>query len=484
MAASYPLLDHLLRRAGFGASPSDLALFAPLAYVRAVDRLIGYQSIPDEVDSRIGTPGYLGTTSAGPFLPNTVINDARQRWLFRMVHSERPLQEKMTLFWHNYFATGFSKIAGAVLPNHATRLMAAKASEDSQQQRGQIEMFRDHAIGNFRQLLTAVAQDPAMLIWLDGNTNTKARPQENFGRELMELFTRGIDYYTESDVYAAARVFTGWNLQTSGPARDPNTTFRFIYRPEQHDTGAKTFSFPVYGKSDKTIPARSAGGGMQDGLDLIAALASHPETARRLATKLYEFFVSETNPPSARFIDMLAAEYLHVDTAIAPVLRTLFVSTEFRSSSCFFTRYSWPVEFVVRAIKETGWNGFSAGSALSPLISMNQQLFDPPDVAGWSLGKSWFSTGATLARMNFASALAANQKFKLATAAVGARSSPQAVLDFLLTQLTPALDSRTYGDLAAYAAGGGPWTGSDAQLQAKASGLAHLIVGSPQYQVT
>src|SRR6185503_8705880 len=203
---------------------TDLATFAPLAYVRAVDRLILYQLIPDTVDSRISTPGYLGTTSAGPFLPNTVINDARQRWLFRMLHSERPLQEKMTLFWHNYFATGFTKISGAVGPARATRLMAAKASEDSQKQRGQIEMFRDNALGNFRELLVAVAQDPAMLYWLDGNTNTKARPQENFGRELMELFTRGVGTFTESAVYAAARVFTGWNLQ--GDARIINGPFR------------------------------------------------------------------------------------------------------------------------------------------------------------------------------------------------------------------------------------------------------------------
>jgi uncharacterized protein (DUF1800 family) len=484
MAASYPLLDHLLRRSGFGASPSDLATFGPLAYVRAVDRLILYQLIPDTVDSHIGTPGYLGTTSAGPFSPNTVINDARQRWLFRMLHSERPLQEKMTLFWHNYFATGFSKISGAVGPTRATRLMAAKAEDDPQKQRGQIELFRDNALGNFRELLIAVAQDPAMLIWLDGNTNTKTKPQENFGRELMELFTRGVGYYTESDVYAAARVFTGWNLQTSGGPADANVSYQFVYRPEAHETSAKTFSFPIYRGGDRTIPARSASGGMQDGLDLIAALASHPETARRLVTKLYEFFVSETNPPEPRFIDALAAEYLGNDTAIAPVLRTLFLSTEFRSFSCFFTRYSWPVEFVVRAMKETGWTGFSAGSTLSPLINMNQELFDPPDVAGWSLGQSWFCTGATLARMNFASTLAANQKIRLATAAAEARNSPQAVLDFLLTRLTPALDNRTYGDLASYAAGGSPWTGSDAQLQAKASGLAHLIVGSPEYQVT
>src|SRR5438132_468094 len=114
MASGNPLLDHLLRRAGFGASPNDLATFASLSYSQAVSRLIDYESIPDTVDSLIGASGFAGTTSTGPFSPNTVINDARQRWLFRMLHSDRSLQEKMTLFWHNYFATGFSKIASSV----------------------------------------------------------------------------------------------------------------------------------------------------------------------------------------------------------------------------------------------------------------------------------------------------------------------------------------------------------------------------------
>src|SRR5262245_25258283 len=148
-----PLIEHLLRRAGFGASPADRAAFTLRSYSVAVDRLINYQAIPDTVDSHIGATGYVGTTSNGPFQPNTVITDARQRWLFRMLHSDRPLQEKMTLFWHNYFATGFTKISGAVRANHATRLLAAKPSEDPQQQRGQIELFRDNALGNFRELL-------------------------------------------------------------------------------------------------------------------------------------------------------------------------------------------------------------------------------------------------------------------------------------------------------------------------------------------
>src|SRR5215831_2345598 len=284
---SDPLIQHLLRRAGFGARPDELATYGNLGYAAAVDRLVNYTTIPDAVDANIGQAGYLGTTSNGQLSPNTVPNDARQRWVFRMTHSDRPLQEKMTLFWHNYFATGFSKISGVVKSVDATRLMAAKASEDPVQQRGQIELFRDNALGNFRDLLVAVAKDPAMLIWLDGDTNTKAQPQENFGRELMELFSRGVGYYTESDVYAAARVFTGWNLNRSGDPKDPNTSFSFIYKADQHETSAKTFSFPIYPNGGQTIPARGASAGMQDGLDLITALASHPETARRLATKLF-----------------------------------------------------------------------------------------------------------------------------------------------------------------------------------------------------
>ena len=221
---------------------------------------------------------------------------------------------------------------------------------------------------------------------------------------------------------------------------------------------------------------------MQDGLDLITALASHPETARRLATKLYAFFVSETATPDPGFIDELATVYLQSGTAIKPVLQRLFTSPQFQDPSIFFTRYSWPVEFVVRAMKETGWTGFSVGSALSPLVNMGQQLLEPPSVAGWALGQSWFSTGAMLARMNFASTLAANQKFNLATAAAGARSSPQALVDYLLTRLTPADLDAVYADLLNYASAGLTWTGSDAQLQAKAPGLAHLILGSPEYQ--
>jgi len=477
-------IEHLLRRAGFGGSADDLNAFGSVSYSAAVDRLVNYERFADDVDDKIGQPGYVGTTSNGRFTPDTVVNDARQRWLFRMLHTSRPLQEKMALFWHNYFATGYSKVSGAVGPDDGTRLMAAKASSDPQGQKGQIDLFREKPLGSVRDLLVAVAQDPAMLIWLDGNTNTKTRPQENFGRELMELFSRGVGFYTESDVYAAARVFTGWNLQivrTAVPGSVATTSYKFVYRPENHETTEKTFSFPIYGAGQNTIPARSATDGMQDGLDLINALSVHQETARRLITKLWNFFVSETEAPSSSTIDALATIYRQNDTNIRPVVQTILMSPEFLDTRSYYSRYSWPVEYVIKSLKETGWTGFSLGTTLGPLANMGQQLFEPPDVAGWTLGQGWFSSGMMLARMNFAATLASNQKFRLAAAAATAKASPQALVSYMLDRLSPANADVLYSDLLAYASSAA-WTGSDAQMQTKASGLAHLILGSAEYQ--
>jgi uncharacterized protein (DUF1800 family) len=478
-------IEHLLRRAGFGASADDLGAYGSMSYTAAVDRLVAYERMPDDVDGKIGQAGYVGTTSNGPFSPNTVINDARQRWLFRMLHTNRPLQEKMTVFWHNYFATGYTKVSGAVGPDDGTRLMAAKPADDPLEQKGQIELFREKALSNLRDILIAVAQDPAMLIWLDGDTNTKRNPQENFGRELMELFSRGVGFYTESDVYAAARVFTGWNLQISrgGAPGNPNAlAYKFIYRPENHETAAKTFSFPIYSDGGSTIPSRAASDGLQDGIDLISALAAHPETARRLVAKLYGFFVSETATPSSATIDQLATVYRQTGGNIRAVVQSILLSQDFSDTTAFFTRYSWPVEYVIRSLKEAGWTGFSLGTTLTPLVNMGQQLFEPPDVAGWTLGQGWFSTGMMLARMNFASTLSSNQKFRLATAAASAKQSPQALVNYLLTRMKPASLNSMYSDLVVYASSGAAWTGSDAQVQTKAAGLAHLILGSAEYQ--
>ena len=479
-------IEHLLRRAGFGARPDEIDTYRALSLTGAISRLINYEQIPDDVDSKIGQSGYVQVTARGnaaPFSPPANILDAQQRWLFRMVHSDRPLQEKMTLFWHNHFATAYSKVQGTFGGTEGARYMAAKRSEDPGRVRGQIEMLRDNALGNFRDLLVEIAKDTAMLVWLDGRTNTRARPQENFGREVMELFTMGVGHYTEADVYAAARVFTGWNLQRPGVAADGSQHYDFIYNAGQHDTAAKTFSFAIYPDGGTTIPARSAAEGMQDGLDFIDALAASPNTARYLAAKLYRFFVSEFGDVSESFVSRIAAAYLRSRYDMKWVMREVLLSPEFWDSGSYFSRYASPVEFVVRALKDVGWTGFSVNQALAPLSSMGMTLYEPPDVAGWDWGQSWFSTGAMLARMNFGSVLAANQRFRLATAAIPHQASADTLLSFVLDSMrTPPLDSAIVAELSGYLRATGAWTGSAAQLQQKVPGLVHLVASTAEYQ--
>ena len=471
---------------GFGASPQDLAYWAGSDIGLVIDRLLNYETQPTDIDTKIGDAAYVGitTTSGRPFSPNTAINDARQRWLFRMVHSPRPLEEKMALFWHNHFATAYSKVAGAVGQERATRAMDNDPGSLAGSPPGQIQLFRQHATGNFRDLLIAVSKDAAMIYWLDMQLNTRTRPQENFGREIMELFTMGIGNYTEQDVYAAARVFTGFNWQLVGARADVNNSYyTYAYRPNDHDTNAKEFTFAIYPDGNRVIPARAAAQGEQDAVDLITALARHPATASRLATKLYKFFINETGEPDAAVINALAQSYLSSGTNIKATLRTLFNSSAFRSPDSLFQRYSWPVEFVVRAIKETGWNGYSINSAITPLSNMGQNLYEPPDVNGWELGPGWFSTSSMLTRMNFSSSLAANQRFNLARDAQPYRQSPEHLLEYMLARFpTMGFNAGAATAMMDYLRSGNGWTGTDPQLQQRVPGLTRLIVGSGEYQ--
>jgi uncharacterized protein (DUF1800 family) len=472
------MLEHILRRLGFGISPSELAAFAGMSASAVIDRLLNYETAIDnsQLDRAIGSADFVGvTTSSGqPFSPNTLINDARQRWLFRMVHSQRPLEEKMALFWHNHFATGYTKVAGVVGTIHATKMMDADPFIFGQQFKGQIHLFREMATASFRDLLIAVAKDPAMLVWLDGRTNTKAKPQENFGREIMELFTIGLGNYTEQDVYAAARVFTGWNMTLIGNRDDQVASYyQYQFQSGNHDTAAKEFTFPIYPDGGRVIPARAASPGEQDGIDLITALA----------TKLYKFVVNETTEPDPSMISAMAQSYLSSNYSIKSMLRTLVSSSAFTSSANYFQRYSWPVEYVVRAIKETGFSGFSVNSAITPLLNMGQQLYEPPDVNGWELGPGWFSTASMLSRMNFSSTLAQNQKFNLARDAQPYKASPDRVLEYMLSRFqTIGFDSTGTTALQQYLRSGSGWTGTDAQLQTRVPGLTRLIVGSGEYQ--
>lgn len=476
------MIEHILRRIGFGASSAEQAAAAGLTPRSLVDTLLDYERVPDDVDTNIDKPGFVGVTARGRFSPNTVINDARQRELFRMIHSRRPLQEKMALFWHNYFSTAYSKVALAFGPAHAAKMIAGKHGEIAGNQRGQYELFRQMGTGRFRDLLVEVARDPAMLEWLDGRRNTRQGPQENFAREIMELFTIGVGNFVESDVYAAARAFTGWGLRLSGDAANPDTSYyEFAYNEDDHDIDAKTFTFAIYPDGGRTIPARPPADGMRDGLDLIAALARHPATAHRLATRLYGYFVTDVIPPNSQHVGELANTLMQNDFNIKAVLRRLLTSDYFLNSE--FLRYSWPLEYVVRAIKETGWSGLSVDTAHTPLVNMGQLLYEPPDVNGWALGSQWFTTASILARMNFASTLMANQWFNLGRELAPYRDSPDRILDYVLRRFTYAPMPRdAHIAMVEYAHAGGVWNGSDDQLNAKGAGLARLIVAAPEYQ--
>ena len=476
------VLEHVLRRIGFGASPTEVARFAGQPIGSVIDTLLNYEQAPDDVDDNIFKPEFVSVTTRGQFAPNTVINDARQRELFRMVHSGRPLQEKMALFWHNHFATAYTKVAGTFGTVHGAKMMAGRPDQVAGAQPGQYQLFRRFATGIFRELLVEVSRDPAMLVWLDGRNNTAQRPQENFGREILELFTIGIGQYTEADVKAAARVFTGWGLVLAGDRTTPETAYyQFSFNGAAHDATAKEFTFAIYPDGRRVIPARPAAQGMQDGLELIAALARHPATAHRLVEKLYRYFISETGTPDARVISQLANTYMQTDGNMNAVLRALFSSEAFLAAE--YQRYSWPLEFVVRSIKETGWRGLSVDAAITPLVNMGQQLYEPPDVNGWALGPDWFSTSSMLARMNYAATLMGNQKFNLGEELTAYAQSPNSTVDYMLNRYNYApISPDVYNALIEYARGGDAWTGNGAQLRDKSAGLARLIVASSEYQ--
>jgi uncharacterized protein (DUF1800 family) len=301
----------------------------------------------------------------------------------------------------------------------------------------------------------------------------------------MEIFTMGVGHYTEPDVYAAARVFSGWNLKSSEPYRrdDPNSFQAFFFSADDHDSGAKTFTFSIANGS-RTIPERGAAGGLQDGIDLITALATHPETARRLARKFWRFFISEVHEPDPQFVEGAAAIYLQGGTEIRPVVRYVLGSPWFRDPSVRFARYSWPPEFVARAIKEVGWQGLSLADAKTPLSNMGMLLFEPPNVGGWPVGPGWFSTATMLARSNFAAALVSGQKEELAAALATDGQTQSGLMTAMRNRITTApLDSSPQQVLSSYLLAGGAWTGSAEQVATRGAGLARLLVGSAEYQL-
>jgi uncharacterized protein (DUF1800 family) len=278
-----------------------------------------------------------------------------------MVHTNRPLQEKMTLFWHGHLTSALRKV------------------KDPNLLQAQNQMFRANALGSFGDILKAISRDGAMIRWLDLQTNRAGAPNENYGRELLELFTLGVGNYTEDDVDEVARAFTGWSSTPDG---------QFVFRRMQHDFGSKT----ILGQT-----------GPFDGDDVSAMLAAHPTTARFIASKLFRFFAYPN--PEPEVIDRLAGIYLASNGSIRALVEAILRSPEFSSERAYRALIKSPTELIVGALRALGAETVPP-QAVQAMRLLGQELFDPPNVAGWFGNRSWINAATLLGRFNVLGGLA------------------------------------------------------------------------------
>ena len=356
-AAQAGQVGHLLRRAGFGLSPADYADYLDAGVQGSIDRLLNYSAIPDDLDSRLQALNLDFSKSS----------QVARWWLLRMVYSKHPLEEKMTLFWHGVLTSALSKVGGK------------KGYPFLIQQNNTI---RKLAFGRFDDLLRAVSIEPAMLIWLDGRTSTGRSPNENFARELMELFTMGIGNYTQDDVHQGALALTGWTIRNG----------KGVFIPARHYNGTVTY----LGHTGKM--------GLDDVVRLVCA---HPATPRYIAWRMWSFFVYE-NPSDADLRPLVDA-YNANDHSIAAMVKAMLTSSQFFSEKAYRARVKSPTEFVAGAIRALNIET-DAAQLPGVLASMGQLPFDPPNVSGWDGDKvsgAWVSTQAWMTRVNFVNALVA-----------------------------------------------------------------------------
>ena len=359
------LMAHLLRRAGFGATHDELHAALAKGYEAVVDEILHPEAQPD-LDEHLMFRYYPD------FRESRQIFSAQSYWVYRMINTKKPFEEKMTLFWHGLFATAYFK--------------AEKAHTNI----AQIAMLRQNCLGNFRDILLNISKDGAMIYWLDNQENTKDVHNENFGRELLELFSMGIGNYTEDDVKECARAFTGWGLKKTIPGGLPFSHHDMVFQfyPEQHDYGVKTF----LGET-----------GEFDGGDIIDIVVRQPATATFLATKLYQFFVSDT--PDDAAIAELAEAYVTSGYDLRAVMKALFLSDAFCSVDAHYARVKSPAEHVVgtmRLVGDYAFPRFGIREIARECGYMGQELMNPPSVEGWHTGKEWIDTGILVERVNFA----------------------------------------------------------------------------------
>jgi hypothetical protein len=394
---------HLLERAGFGGTPEEVDALAALSPQAAVRRLVYFEGAPADTlppfdesgifDEGIDPfpPGRPATTAladkngealgikvkaSGNRPQQPIVNQffywlrasrleterVAYWWGNRMVATPRPLQEKMALFWHGHFTSSEEKV------------------RDYRKMLKQVELFQREGMGNFRTLLIAAAQDPAMLAYLDAGVNVKGSPNENFAREIMEMFTMGVGNYTEHDIREAARAFTGWNF----------VGLEFHADPAKHDDGEKTF----FGETAR-----------YDGVGIIDRILAAPATPQYISGKLYKFFVRDDLSPELRAALGSRLRESHYD--IAPLLETIFLSKDFYADTSRGSRIKSPVEFVVSTYRKLGQTHLPGAPDFNRVTeALGQHLLFPPTVAGWSYGRSWITPSLLIERGNFALDLA------------------------------------------------------------------------------
>ena len=368
------LMAHLLRRAGFGTTREELEAYAARPYEEVVEELVNPERMPDLDESLLRRYyPHLGANQDNP-------NSWNGRWVWRMVNSQRPLEEKMALFWHHVLATGWTK------------------SEHTPTMVEHVEMLRRDGLGNFRTILVELSKDPAMIYWLDNNENHARSINENYGREILELFSMGIGNYSETDIKNVARAFTGWTFEQPIPLYPyGHYASRFVYKAQDHDDSEKTFLGHT---------------GRFNGEDIVDIICRQEATARFVSRHLYNFFVADEaqvpawsvqEPRDPAAINTLSKAFLDSDADIRSVMRVLFNSDFFKASQ--YQRVKCPIELVAGVIKLAGTHrdvepGLVAFDGATRV--MGQTLMDPPTVEGWHTGKEWIDGGTLTERVNFA----------------------------------------------------------------------------------
>ena len=367
------LLAHLLRRAGFGATRDELDRYCSQGYGATVEELL-HPELAEPLEEDVLRRYQIDQNSL------MLIESSQAYWLYRIINTNAPLEEKMCLFWHGLFATAYGKL------NHAKAVV------------NQTNTFRRQGLGNFRTLLIELSRDPAMIFWLDNKDNHQGAPNENFGRELLELFSMGIGNYSEDDVKACARAFTGWTINNADymsvrASRDSiwphgRLDWQFVYRPEDHDDSEKLF----LGEQ-----------GRFNGEDVIDIICRHPATAWFIGRKLYEFFVSDI--PNEDAIQELAGVFQASDGDIRAVMRALLLSDFFQADNVRLAKVKSPAELVAGTARLSGGYQFPEWSIVNLAMDVNfmgQEILNPPTVEGWHTGREWIDTGNLVERINSA----------------------------------------------------------------------------------